>query len=86
MLNSPASGRSVAKDWLRALEMTAQIDAHPDHTLPRVIAALAERAPDAPAVLSASESLTYRQLAEGANRYARGPSRATSGKATSSAL
>ena len=71
MLNSRASGRSVAKDWLRALEMTAQIDAYPDHTLPRVIAALAEQAPDAPAVLSAGESLTYRQLAEGANRYAR---------------
>ena len=71
MLNSPASGSSVAKDWLRALELTAQIDAYPDRTLPRVIAALAEQAPDAPAVLSAGESLTYRQLAEGANRYAR---------------
>jgi fatty-acyl-CoA synthase len=71
MLNSPASGRSVAKDWLRALELTAQIDAYPDRTLPRVIAALAEQAPDAPAVLSAGESLTYRQLAESANRYAR---------------
>jgi fatty-acyl-CoA synthase len=51
--------------------MTAQIDTHPDRTLPRVIAELAEEAPDAPAVLSASDSLTYRQLAEGANRYAR---------------
>jgi fatty-acyl-CoA synthase len=71
MLNSPTSGSSVAKDWLRALELTAQIDAYPDRTLPRVIAALAEQAPDAPAVLSAGESLTYRQLAESANRYAR---------------
>jgi fatty-acyl-CoA synthase len=71
MLNSPANKSSVAKDWLRALELTAQIDAYPDRTLPRVIAALAEQAPDAPAVLSVDESLTYRQLAEGANRYAR---------------
>jgi fatty-acyl-CoA synthase len=71
MFNSPARGSSVAKDWLRALEMTAQIDTHLDRTLPCVIAALAEEAPDTPAVLSASDSLTYRQLAESANRYAR---------------
>ena len=44
MLNSSASGSSVAKDWLRALEQTAQIDAYPDRTLPRVIAALADTA------------------------------------------
>src|SRR5262249_23200817 len=66
-------GSSIAKDWLRALEMTAQIDAYPDRILLRFIAALAEQGPDAPALLSANDSLTHQQLVEGATGTRAGP-------------
>jgi fatty-acyl-CoA synthase len=65
------SGDSAAKAWLRALKATAPIAAHPERTLPAIIEELAETFGDAPALISARESLTYRQLAERANRYAR---------------
>jgi len=57
--------------WVRALQMTAPIVRNPTVTLPTCIDALAERFPAAPALLSAAESLTYRQLAQRCNRYAR---------------
>ena len=66
-----AGGSSVAKDWLHALEASASIKANPQRTLLRVIEELAEQHPDAPALLSARETMTYRALAERANRYAR---------------
>src|SRR5271168_4940816 len=62
---------STAKAWLRALELTAPIARHRDRVLPTVIQEAAERWGDAPALLSDRESLTYRQLAERANQYAR---------------
>ena len=65
------SGDSAAKAWLRALAATAPIAAHPQRTLPAMIEGLAEIYGDAPALLSDRETLTYRQLAERANRYAR---------------
>jgi fatty-acyl-CoA synthase len=64
-------GDSAAKAWLRALAATAPIAAQPRRTLPVVIEELAEGYGDAPALLSDRESLTYRELAERANRYAR---------------
>ena len=67
----PGSRNSVAKDWLRALEMTAPISANPQRILPRIIEALAEKGPDVPALLSARESMNYGRLVESANRYAR---------------
>ncbi len=66
-----AGGDSAAKAWLRALAATAPIASHPQRTLPCVIDELAESFGDAPALVSDRESLTYRQLAERANRYAR---------------
>jgi len=69
-LTRPA-GSSVAKDWLRALELTAQIAAHPARTLAHVVDELAQTRGDAPALLSRDESLGYRALAARANRYAR---------------
>ena len=66
----PAS-TSAAKDWVRALELTASISANPNRTLFRVIESLAEKHPDAPALLSTFESLSYGGLIERANRYAR---------------
>ena len=75
LLEGRASARtgdhSVAKAWLRALEATAPIAAHPDRTLPTVIEALAETHGDAPALLSERRSFSYRQLVARSNRYAR---------------
>ena len=64
---------SALRDWVRALEGTAPIAAHPQRLLHHVIEELAEAHGDAPALVAAagSESLTYRALAKRANRYAR---------------
>jgi fatty-acyl-CoA synthase len=62
---------STAKAWLRALERTAPIAAHPHRVLPTVIQELADGFGEAPALLSDRESFSYRELAERANRYAR---------------
>ncbi len=62
---------SALRDWVRALEATAPIAGNPQRILPRVIEELAETRGDAPALLSAHESLTYRALDQRANRYAR---------------
>jgi fatty-acyl-CoA synthase len=59
---------SAAKAWSRALELTATIARHPERTFPNVIDDLAARFGDAPALLSDGESLSYRALAERANR------------------
>ena len=67
----PVRGPSAAKAWLRALEMTAPIAANPGRTLPAIIDELAGRHGDAPALLSDRETLSYRELAARANRYAR---------------
>jgi fatty-acyl-CoA synthase len=57
--------------WLRALELTAPIQRDPRRLLPSVIDQLAVRCGAAPALLSDRECVTYRALAERANRYAR---------------
>ena len=55
----------------RALKMTTPIAQNPTRVFPLVIAELAERYGDAPALISDRERLSYRALAERANRYAR---------------
>ena len=68
----PAPGRSSsAKAWVRALELTTPIARRPDRILPIVIEELAGKFQDAPALLSETENLTYRELAERSARYAR---------------
>ena len=68
----PGNGtQSAAKAWSRALEMTAPIGRDRGRVLPTVIEEVAARSGDAPALLSDREDLTYRQLTERANRYAR---------------
>ena len=62
---------SSAKAWLRALERTAPIAAHPQRVLPTVIEDLVEKFGEAPALLSDRECFSYRELAQRANRYAR---------------
>src|SRR5262249_4157331 len=71
--SKPADGeaRSVAKDWLRALELTGKIAAHPARTLAHVVDEVAQTRGDAPALLAHDARLDYRALAGRANRYAR---------------
>src|SRR3954451_17590238 len=56
---------------LRALRMTTPIAKHPTRVFPIVIEELADKYGDAPALISDRERLSYRALAERANRYAR---------------
>ena len=55
----------------RALDWTTPIAKHPARVLPVVIAELAEKHGDAPALISDREQFSYRALAARANRYAR---------------
>jgi fatty-acyl-CoA synthase len=63
--------KSAKKAWLRALEMTAPIERRPTTTLPTLIQDLAVRFEAKPALISTEVSLSYRDLAEACNRYAR---------------
>jgi fatty-acyl-CoA synthase len=63
--------RSSAKAWLRALELTAPISRQRNRVFPDVIEELAVRWNREPALVSDLECLTYRELDERANRYAR---------------
>jgi fatty-acyl-CoA synthase len=56
---------------LRALHMTTPIAKNPRRIFPVVIAELAEKYGDAPALLSDRERMSYRELAERSNRYGR---------------
>jgi fatty-acyl-CoA synthase len=62
--------KSPLKAWIRALERTAPIEHHPTVTLPVLIDTLADRFESAPALLDRNGALSYRALAETANRYA----------------
>jgi fatty-acyl-CoA synthase len=64
------SGGSVNKDWLRALKLTGRIGDDPYRLLPDVFDSVTQQQPDAPALLSDSENLTFSQLAERSLRYA----------------
>jgi fatty-acyl-CoA synthase len=72
-IGAPAAARdgSAVKGWLRALELTKPIAAQPARTLPTIIDELARRHGAAPALLSERETLSFRELAARANRYAR---------------
>jgi fatty-acyl-CoA synthase len=65
------SSADAKQAWVRALGRTATIERHPRRTLPVLIQELAERHEAAPALTSPDDSLSYRALAERANRYAR---------------
>jgi fatty-acyl-CoA synthase len=58
------------KGALRALKMTTPIAKNPTRVFPIVVEELAEKFGDAPALLSVSERLTYRELGARSNRYA----------------
>ena len=56
---------------LRTLRMTTPIARNPTRVFPQVIAELADKYGDAPALLSDRERFSYRELAARSNRYAR---------------
>jgi fatty-acyl-CoA synthase len=69
--SQPSRKDTALRDWVRALEATAPIGKNPQRILPRVIEEFADRQGDAEALISTRGTLTYRSLAERANRYAR---------------
>ncbi len=56
---------------LRALRYTTHIAKNPTRVFPQLVEELAEKYADAPALLSDRERLSYRELGERSNRYAR---------------
>src|SRR5579884_1072319 len=62
---------SVARRWLRAIEATAPIAQNPYRILHHDIEELAAKRGNAPALLSDRECLSYAEVAERSNRYAR---------------
>lgn len=71
MARADENMKSPLKAWVRALELTAPIDRHLSPTLPVLMDALAERFGATPALTGRETSLSYRELAESVNRYAR---------------
>ncbi|WP_424362902.1 long-chain-acyl-CoA synthetase [Methylocystis parvus] len=69
--HSAGVGRSVNKDWLRALKLAASIEENPLRTLPVAFEDIARERGDAPAILFERGGFTFRELAERARRYAR---------------
>src|ERR1700678_3856686 len=69
--DSASNQASPLKAWVRALEMTAPIERNPSVTLPLVVETLADQFGDALALTDGHEQLTYKGLAQTANRYAR---------------
>jgi fatty-acyl-CoA synthase len=63
--------RSSRDAWIRALSATSTIAGNPSRLLSEVIEESAVTWPDAPALLSETESLTYSELMAEANRYSR---------------
>lgn len=68
---TPDKSGSSAHAWVRALELTAPIAQHPERTFSAVVEERASQLGEAPALLSDRECLSYRELAQRMNRYAR---------------
>lgn len=65
------SGLSAKQAWLRALQATADLGEQSQLTLPAIIDEIAGTSGDAPALISATICLSYRQLVALSNQYAR---------------
>ena len=66
-----AADAACLRGALRTLKATTPIAKDPTRVFPAVVEDLAEKYGDAPALISERERLSYRELAERANRYAR---------------
>jgi fatty-acyl-CoA synthase len=62
---------SPLQAWVRALELTDPIERNPSRTFPVVVQELADRFGSALALAGDDERITFRELAEQSNRYAR---------------
>ncbi len=62
---------SAAKSWLKAIELTSRIEADPFRLFADVVEDWAARAPERAALISETETFSYRVLANRINRYAR---------------
>ena len=71
MESTPRRPPSAAKAWLKAIELTARIEAEPRRLFADVVEDWARRHPQRPALLSDGESLSYGALAARINQYAR---------------
>ena len=68
----PRQGKpSAAKSWLKAIELTSNIEANPQTLFADIVEEHAAREPSRPALLSDTETFSYGALAERINRYAR---------------
>ena len=63
------SGAAVARDWVRAIEVTGRLASMPGNTLAAVVAATAAARPDDPALIGEGKALSYGALAARANQY-----------------
>jgi fatty-acyl-CoA synthase len=72
---SPSATRprkpSTARSWLKAIEGTSRIEANPKALFADLVQDWAARQPDQPSLLSDRETLSYRELSDRINRYAR---------------
>jgi fatty-acyl-CoA synthase len=71
LIDRLAADVACLRGALRTLQMTTPIAKHPTRVFPQVIAELAVKYGDAPALLSDRERFSYRELGARANRYAR---------------
>jgi fatty-acyl-CoA synthase len=70
--SAPQRGKpSAAKSWLRAIELTSRIAADPCRLFADLVEDWSQREPDRLALISDSETFSYRTLADRINRYAR---------------
>jgi fatty-acyl-CoA synthase len=67
----PQRKPSAAKAWLKAIELTSRIEADPRRLFADIVEHWAARQPDRPALISDTETFTYRALAMRIRRYAR---------------
>jgi fatty-acyl-CoA synthase len=67
----PRGKPSTAKSWLKAIERTARIEANPQALFADLVEDWAARQPDRACLLSDRETLSYRDLNERINRFAR---------------
>ncbi len=67
---SPAKP-SPAKTWLKAIDLTSRIESDPSRLFADVVEGWASRQPDRPALMSDTETFTYRNLSSRINQYAR---------------
>jgi fatty-acyl-CoA synthase len=66
-----AGERAASKAWIAALEMTAAIDANPQHIFPRAVDELGTRFAASPALFGPEVDFSHAELAARARRYAR---------------